>query len=837
MPDAINRERDLVLAPNEFAFISDQTKGHVVVYMGPTKTSLANTDQPVLFNVHSKRFERSNLDNALSVFSTAPEGWYLVLKNPAKDGQQPRSSGPNNLPELNIGRKVNIPGPISFANWPGQMVRIVKGHNLKTNQYLLVRVYDEEAAKENWGKAVIKPQTAPIPIAEGKVEAGGEAKPKIKLDREIPELTMGKLLIIKGTDISFYMPPTGVEVVRDQKDCYVREAVTLERLEYCILLDEDGNKRFIEGPAVVFPKPTECFVERNGTRKFKAIELNEISGIYVKVIAPYKEKDKEYMVGQELFITGKERMIYFPRPEHAIIKYGDQEIHYAVAIPAGEGRYVLNRLTGIIELKRGPSMLLPDPRYEVIVRRVLDEKECLLWFPGNQEALDYNKKLKMLSRGEVAEHLPDRIVKRRLAQQSQNLDELQIALLEESGTSLVGDDFTRSTKFSAPRTITLDTKYEGAIAIDIWTGYAVLVVGRMGQRQVVVGPKTYLLGYDENLEAMGLSTGTPKNDDQRLQTGYLRVLHNKVSDIVTAETRDLCNVRVKLSYRVSFEGDSEKWFNVENYVKFLTDHMRSLLRNAIKKISIEDFYADSISVVRDTVLGDPVEEGKRRGRTFSENGMRIYDVEVLDVQIGDAVIGKLLIEAQHAVVKQNLEITAENRRLHFIEEAETIKQKIAQAETQTRQDEMEIKTIEAEKETTLNLAQMDAEIITRQRALEAKDFDQIVLSKIDQAERDRLKENKNLQLELAQRQLELKLQEQDSEVAAVVNKAKAISPDLISALQAFGDRALAEKMAESMAPLAILGGNSVADVFSQLIKGTALEVSLRDKSKIPALKK
>lgn len=55
----------------------------------------------------------------------------------------------------------------------------------------------------------------------------------------------------------------------------MRNAVTLERLEYCILLDEDGNKRFIEGPDVVFPEPTERFVEKNGFRKFKAIELNE----------------------------------------------------------------------------------------------------------------------------------------------------------------------------------------------------------------------------------------------------------------------------------------------------------------------------------------------------------------------------------------------------------------------------------------------------------------------------------------------------------------------------------------------------------------------------------
>jgi major vault protein len=59
-------------------------------------------------------------------------------------------------------------------------------------------------------------------------------------------------------------------------------------------------------------------------------------------------------------------------------------------------------------------------------------------------------------------------------------------------------------------------------------------------------------------------------------------------------------------------------------------------------------------------------------------------------------------------------------------------------------------------------------------------------------------------------------------VSAVSDKARAVSPDLIAALQAFGDRALAEKMAESMAPLAILGGESVSEVLGRLLRGTPL---------------
>jgi major vault protein len=362
----------------------------------------------VVFNYTTKRFEGCSLENAVQLFCIAPEGWYVVLKNPTKDNVHPSIASINSSAKLIVGHKVNIRGPVSFPLWPGQMTKVLQGHHLRSNQYLIVRVYDEESARRSWAEAVIKPQT-PSP-SESSVE-GGESPPPVveephqeddddivKPDAsEIPDLTMGKLLVIKGTDVSFYIPPTGIEVVADVNGSYVREAVTLERLEYCILLDEDGNKRYIRGPAVVFPRTTESFMTRKGSRKFKAIELNEISGLYIKVIADYEEGGKSYKVGDELFITGKDQMIYFPRPEHAIIRYGDQEKIYAIAVPLGEARYVLNRLSGKIELRRGPCMLLPDPRTEVIVRRVLDPKTVRVWFPGNEEAVEYNRQLMELA--------------------------------------------------------------------------------------------------------------------------------------------------------------------------------------------------------------------------------------------------------------------------------------------------------------------------------------------------------------------------------------------------------------------------------------------------------
>jgi major vault protein len=824
---AENRERDLVLAPNEFAFISDQTKGNIIAYVGPYKTSMANTDKPVYFNKKTKIFEICELDKSIQTFTACPEGWYIILKNPAVDAKPPQIGTSNQLVTLNIGRKVNIPGPAFFALWPGQMAEVIEGHFLRSNEYLMVRVYEERQARENWGNAVITPQ---LTNSEGLDDNGN-----LDIDTiDATKLTMGQLLIIKGTDVSFYIPPTGVEVVKDEKSGeFVRKAVTLERLEYCILLDESGNKRYIQGPAVVFPSPTERFVEKNGSRKFKAIELNENSGIYVKIIAPYEENEKQYKVGDELFITGKEQMIYFPRPEHAMIKYGDQDIYYAVAIPPGEGRYYLNRNTGKIALKQGPCMFLPDPREEVIVRRILSPKQTRLWFPGNEEAVQYNLKLQELSdiQQEIMSQKGEDMKLSGMAQPSQAL--LDVNLLKEDAEEkvfegIVGNSFSRKTSFSKPRTITLNNKYEGAVTIDVWTGYAILVTSKTGERKVVVGPATHLLQYDEVLQPIELSTGTPKNDDKLLNTVYLRSLNNKVSDVVRAETKDFCNVDIRMSYRVNFTGEPEKWFNVENYVKFLTDHLRSVVRNALKQFNVSDFYANGISIMRDIILGPKKEEEKSRpGWLFPENGMHVYEVEVLDIEIQDEEIQELLFEAKHEEIRKNLDLSSKERELTYTVKSEQISRDISGTRSLTKKYGLDLEKEENAKQLELNLSKLEAELKIQQEELAALFDEQSRQLEINRLKLAKDKETQELQLIISERLMEQRLRELQAQVDAVVSKAEAISPDLIAALQAFGDKALAEKMAETMAPLSIIGGKSIVEVFANLLQGTQLEKVLR----------
>lgn len=813
-----NRERDLVLAPNEYAFISDQTKGNVITYVGPYKTSMANTDQPVFFNHADKTFDACNLEDAIQTFATAPEGWYIVLKNPSSNNKQPQIGTSNNSSELEIGRKVNLPGPCFFALWPGQMAQITKGHHLRSNEYLVVRVYEENQARANWDNAVMTPQQSTPEQLNSEDLLSGEIKPEA--------LSMGQLLIIRGTNVSFYIPPTGIEVVKDKGE-YVRRAVTLERLEYCILLDEDGNKRYVKGPAVVFPRPTERFVEQQGSRKFKAIELNENSGIYVKVIAPYEEGEASYKTGDELFITGKDQMIYYPRPEHALVKYGSQEIYHAVAIPHGEGRYFLSHNTGKISLQKGPCMFLPDPREAVIVRRILNSKQVGLWFPGNEEAMLYNNRLQ-----EISEQQQQRLRKSNLSQkrsilppasQNQLVYEAMSDDEEQAIEGIVGNTFDRNTGQAKPRTLTLNNKYEGAVTIDLWTGYAALVTSKVGERKVIVGPQTYLLEYDEVLQGVELSTGTPKTDDNTLRTVYLRVLNNKVSDLVQVQTKDLCNVEIAVSYRVNFTGDQNKWFDVENYVKFLTDHLRSVLRNSLKQYSIADFYANGIAIVRNLILGERGEEGKRRGWLFRENGMHVYELEVLEINILDEEIEDLLFTNKHQEIRKNIELANKHKELDFTKEVERLQQEMAAAKSETKQLQLELQKVDLEKNAEVALQRVKGDFEVEQASLESQLKHQEQSAAINALRLEQEKARQAVVLERTQKEMEQRLEELRAEVNAVVEKAGAVSPDLIAALQAFGDKALAEKMAETMAPLSIIGGKSIVDVFANLVKGTKLE--------------
>ena len=789
--DTPNRQRDLVLSVNEFCFLQNKTNGTIKTYTGPITMTISGQENLVIFDTRTKRFkETQDFDNARQLFISAPEGWYIVLKNPAIDNSHPEQAKAVNSPELEIGHKINIPGPTSFSLFPGQMTRVIQGHRLRSNQYLLARVYDAEAAKS---------ANATVIDAEGN---------EVKAKQE--DYFVGQMLVIKGTEVSFYIPPTGIEVIPLNNNTYVRDAVTLERLEYAILKDEDGEKRYIHGPAVVFPKPTETFLTNDNKELiFKALELSPISGIYVKVIAEYDENGVHHPIGEELFITGKDQMIYYPRPEHAMIQYDGKYMHHAIAIPEGEGRYILDRLSGKIKTVKGPLMYLPDPRTEVVVKRKLTYKECELMYPNNTEVLAYNTGLQ--------EDVNDR-------KYAATVDALTLntATARAINPFQIDSEFSRGTTFTKPRTITLDTKYDGVVTIDVWTGYAINIISKSGKREVVLGPTTRLLNYDETIEAMELSTGKPKTTDNLFRTGFLRVENNKVSDIIKAETSDFVEVSIKVSYCVNFlEEYKDKWFSVENYVKYLTDHMRSLLKREIKKYSIQEFYNSSTDIVRNIVLNIN-EDSTTIGRIFEENGMFVYDVDVLSIHV-DQYFADIFERHQDEIVQKTLDLASAEAQYEVskklnefaLKEAELNNQKqlqIAEYNHQIAIDNMDKDRLIAEKRHAIEEA-----------AAQAKYDIQELLNATQAEELKRSKAQTDAEIDKQRDIAAIEKAKQESYANTIKTIVESIGPDLVAALTARANADILDSATKHMSPYAIAKNEAVADTINTLLRGTTLE--------------
>jgi major vault protein len=846
----VNRRttNELVLPEGEFAYTRDTTSGVTYVRRGPCSVVAEGKDEAVIYNKDTGRFETVSLSEAAQADIVVPVGSYAMLNNPSKDGTFPDEGGKTNCKGLLIGQRIHIPGPKSFALWPQQYVEVIEGHQLRSNQYLMVRVYDEQAARENWAKAVVKKAASADETTSEEADKTGDVS--VVASDDIPEdLSVGRLLVIRGTKVSFYIPPTGIEVVKDERGQYVREALTLERLQYCILVDEDGNKRYRRGPEVVFPLPTERFYENeSGERVFRPIELNgPIQGLHIKVIAAYTDEKgdhgpsgKEYKEGDELFITGETTPIYFPCEQHSAIRYDGKTKHFATAIPAGDGRYVLNRHSGGIKMLEGGeegTMSLPDPRQQVFVRRVLSDTECEAMYPGNEEALNYNRALREIQaktpttrKGVVSEGDLRRSKKHRLAaSRGLALDGAEFADASYSaghtGAEMGGDEFSRAATYTEPRTVTLgEDKFAGVPKINPWTGYAVMVTDTTGKRRVEVGPKRVLLGFNETLEVLSLSTGKPKTTDSLLNTAYLQVEHNKITDVLWAETKDHVRVEMKLALRVNFEGeDKTRWFSVSNYVKLLCDHVRSVLKASIRKVGVEQFWPISEDYIRDTILGKKPEDGERTGMVFPENGMRVYDVEVLKVLIGDQEIQNLLVSAQHEAVETSISLAQDQRRLEATKKREKITREElqAQAETEEYRGQLEIEAIAFALKT--GLAKIDSQIEQTAKSLEHQKEQDAVKAAAVEAEIKRQRAQADNNIEIEQARMALRLEELAKQTAATVDQLKAVEPGFSEALLALGNQETLQKVAEAMSVQNFLGGKDLAEVIQKVFAGTPLE--------------
>ena len=86
MGDREIRERDILVGPNEYAYVQDLTKGNVILYVGPTKISLSNTERLIV--LEDGRFvpvRRDDARHGVHKFVEVSSSQYVVLENPPED--------------------------------------------------------------------------------------------------------------------------------------------------------------------------------------------------------------------------------------------------------------------------------------------------------------------------------------------------------------------------------------------------------------------------------------------------------------------------------------------------------------------------------------------------------------------------------------------------------------------------------------------------------------------------------------------------------------------------------------------------------------------------------
>ncbi len=648
MTERDTRERDILVAANEYAYVQDLTKGDIVLYVGPTKISLSNTER--LVDYRYGRFVAVKPDDGggVNAFVSAASSQYILLDNPTKDPTLKPIKGNNSAVDLRTGRKVVVPGPATFPLWPGQRARVVDGHALREDEYLVVRVYDD-----------VEGDAAPI----------------------------GTERIVRGTDTSFYVPRTGLEVVphHETPEIYVR----------------------------------------------KAHHLKKGTGIHLRVAKAFEATASDqvpegrYEAGQDLFLPDREGY-FFPTSSLEVIAQ-------VAAIPLAEreGLYVRDIASGLMSVIVGPVNYLPDPtRIEIVPRSLTDERADLYRIAAHEEGR--------------------------------------------------------------------------AFSVQVPSGFAVLVTTAKGRREVVRGPQTRILDHDEDLEVLELSTGKPKTSERRLRTCFLQTEGNKVSDVLRLKTADHNEVEVAVSYRVSFvAGDATRWFNVEDYVGLLCDHAASILRGAVRASSIEMFYQNSTEILRTAILGEKREGVPRVGRTFEENGMWIYDLEVLDMQILDPEVNVLIGGAQRNAIVADVMRRQELLRL----ETEKLKEEVHRAILGTRIETMIVERSRVDQQRAVDLASVEAKVAIDLAA-------QVGDAK---AKAEALGVSEAARMSAREREDELDRKSTETRVAAFREQMAAIHPELVATLKTLGHQQLTTELAKQVGPLAILGGESVTDVIERLL--------------------
>ena len=845
----------------QYLWIASKKDGQLRMLIGPDPLDVSEDDIFLIpdQNNPTKWTPVDQASSAIQEFVTINHDEYAVIYNPvdSADVDKPNGGyqkGKNEMKVLKRGSKRTVTSGY-FPVWPGQRVEVRKVHTLSASQYLVAVVenpnVDEQAPYYSLTIQSAGLKKAVFETAEDKPEDSGagqngagsteesqkQISPEAAKNTELPQLIVGQRIVIRGSETPTYIPPTGIDVVRNnprpqtatniepnksaeqtlqekmesgdirpdqvtrtiselgwrshyqnirdtyqelknrnasprnfyaeliqvlnkeemltlvtklcnveqndfcptapaERDTAVCEALVPGPTEFCVIIDKEGNPDTRPGPGRAFPGPYDRFrttESRNGI--YDAYHIRPDRGILIRTTATSISKaelaamlpsdcilEKEiYLKGDEIFVGGMDAYVVPTRAFQVIHPVTRQphtgndhsEVYVlSIGVDQKSGIYVANVETGNVELIRGEKKVLPDPRKQ-------------------------------------------RHIKRRIPGWLWNL--------------VIGEGEPH--KKVDPRQM-VETPW--AMSVPVPNNTAILVTGK-NSRRVVVGPKTELFEFEEVPEVLKLSTGRPKNDEKSLETCFLRIRGNRVTDAIELVTEDFVSVNVEVCYGVEFVSDNEeerlKWFNHQDYVLFFCEHLRSRLRAAARQVTLDDLYKDVAEFVRDTVLGKkPEGEGQHRpGMTFKENNMKVLEVEVLAINIPDKEVAAKLLKINTSIVSQQLDDMAASVALQS-------KRKQAQIAGEEANLSTEKTRLEAEQK--LKLAKIADEAAVEQNEIDKARAQREAAKKLEiakineeaarqQAEIDKAKEEREAEQKLELAKIADKAAEQQVEISKI----------------------------------------------------------------------
>jgi hypothetical protein len=286
----------------------------------------------------------------------------------------------------------------------------------------------------------------------------------------------------------------------------------------------------------------------------------------------------------------------------------------------------------------------------------------------------------------------------------------------------------------------------------------------------------------------------------------------------------------------------DKWFAVDNYVKYLCDRVRSLLKRAAKEYTIYDFYQNYSDIVRNVTLGinpdaeeGDCERGKHHNhRFFAQNGMFIHDVEVLSIDV-QRDVEELILDKQTDMIRQVLELADAQREAEIAEALSVAEKKKQELRTQELLNKMELQKKEAETKLAIQ-----AQINRKQEAEDAAKkkaevdmqpmIDAIAAAGIKRRDAEHAAEMKRATAEHEATQAhtkamsEIEIAKQNAYAETVKSIMESISPDLIAALEVGGQCDMMTALAKYMSPYAIANGESVAETTQKLVNGLPFDL-------------